>query len=430
MTKRTVKQNANELHDAEVSWISLVDRPANRIPFRIMKAENIDAKRSNTMVNLGLAGLFNTSKEEVKAAPSISAIVLKAEDQERMLPMLAEAGFTTDDLITDQEGIVIVKQEEFDAENVVTVRLKNETAVILSHVDKAFTPYPETLSFDEKLKASGFFPSVSMATEALMDTITEIMYDARSPEDVKTKMDIAVGEYSTFVSGLASALPVAAFKVESLEMKDSEDATAEAVKDEDGSKDIAKDADTEATEAVKEEEAPADETPAKDAVKEEHGDECPEGEEMKDGKCQSKKEDDKGATEDEVVAKDETSEGTEVDKEVAKEGTGEDSKMDQLIGLVASLKSDLDDGLKAVRDDVEKVKSDTEGYANRIEQVEATAKSAETAVKGTVVAGSEAGSDNGASEEYVEYDSAVSRMKSESNPDSLWADSPVAKMLG
>ena len=393
MSKRIVKQNANELHDAEVSWISLVDRPANRIPFRIMKAEKPEDKRSTAMINMGLNGLFATSKQD-KASPSISAIVLKAEDQERMLPLLKEAGFTVDDLDTDTDGVVIVKQEDFDVDAVVTVKLKNDTAVILSNVEKAFTPYPDTLNFEEKLKAAGFFPSVSMATEALMDTVSAIMLDARSPDEVKTKMDQAIQSYSTFVLNLTDALPVTAFKIEALELPD------------------------EGAEAV-------DTGAAEGAAKAEGAGGAPEGGEDASGGTPAKKEEAPAA--DTAGGEGTAAKGEATDKEVTKEGEGT-GELASLIEMIGAMKSELTEGLTGVRGDLEKVKADTEGFANRIEQVEATAKSAETAVKGTVVTGGEAGASDSSGGEDVEFDSAMSRKSDDS--DGIWAGSPVANMLG
>lgn len=361
------------------------------------------------MLNMGLSSLF-TAKQE-KATPSISAIVLRKEDQERLLPLLKDAGFSIDDVDAEQDGIVIVKQEEFDAETAVTVRLKNDTAVILSNVEKMFTPYPETLVFDEKLKAAGFFPSVAMATDALMDTVHDIMMDARSPEDVKSKMEQAIQSYSRFVSDLANALPVSAFKIETLKAEDQK---------------------AEETPAAKAEGEPED-TAAKEASKEEHMGECPEGEEMMDGKCKKKTKEESAEPAQEEQAKEavkdeggkETASKDEgVDKEVSKEGEAAE-KLAELIGLVGALKSELTEGLEGVKTDLEAVKSETKEFANRIEQVEATAKSAETAVKGTVVQGS----DDRVPSESLGHLGRSQRVTEKAESEKLWSGSPVDNML-
>jgi hypothetical protein len=400
MQKKVIKMPANELSEADIEWISLVDRPANRIPFRLMKAEEVEpnTERSNLMLNL--TGLFSRKAEE--KAPSIAAIVLRKEDSERMLPQLEAAGFAVDNL-ESAEDIVIVKQEDFDPEAVVTVKLKNETAVLLSNVSKAFTPYPETMNFDEKLKAAGFFPSVAMATDALMDTVYGVMGDARSPDEVASKMEEAIKSYSDFVLGLTATLPVVAFKVEALSMKAEEtpDIKAEEVSKEDKPGDAAPaeaegTADVEATKAEADEaEVKKDEGEAADAVSKE----------------------DSGEDAGKDVTKDEDTD-KEVGRDAADQGT--EAALAGLLQTIEAMKAEVTEGLAAVRGDLEKVKADTAEFAGRVEKVEKIATSAETAVKGTILGGGE----DLVPSESLGNESRSMRNKSEEDL-SLWDGSPL-----
>ena len=108
----TTKIKASKLQNAEVTHISLVDRGANRIPFKIIKED----KQEKSMFNLSTIFKSDGKKVEAKKEETlkISAIAIKKSDAtDDIMAVLKAEGFNVD-LAIDQDDSIIYKQEEFD----------------------------------------------------------------------------------------------------------------------------------------------------------------------------------------------------------------------------------------------------------------------------------------------------------------------------
>src|SRR3990172_7673579 len=72
-----MKVPLRELSNLDVNWVSLVDRGANRIPFRIVKR---DPNKESPMLNLSNA-FGRVKKAEQPKETTVSAVVLAKGDQ-------------------------------------------------------------------------------------------------------------------------------------------------------------------------------------------------------------------------------------------------------------------------------------------------------------------------------------------------------------
>src|SRR4051812_16716699 len=141
-----VRVQANRLEKGDVAYISLVERGANRAPFKVMKQD-----KGQTMIDLS-----RILKGDSQA--KIVGYVLKSEDRtDAVDAALKGLGIIIDKPVEFTDGTMIFKQEEFDpkdAKGVVAIKM-DESFVVLA---KGFDPYSmcEDMGFSDILKSQGF----------------------------------------------------------------------------------------------------------------------------------------------------------------------------------------------------------------------------------------------------------------------------------
>lgn len=86
------KVKANEMTEATVSHISLVDRGANRIPFKIVKQEK-SGMSAKHFASLDLRNLFvRKNEEQVEKEDDVEIVgVVTMDDDEEAKKLIAEA---------------------------------------------------------------------------------------------------------------------------------------------------------------------------------------------------------------------------------------------------------------------------------------------------------------------------------------------------
>lgn len=234
--------DARKLEDVDVSFVSLVKRGANRIPFRIIKSQEED-------MSLDLGSLFRAKKAE---APQVLAVVLDSESiNTDTVRKLEEKGYARQESEVGATSVVF-KQEDYASDSAV-VDMGEGCAVVLSTVKKSFYSYPDGTNFDDNLAKGSFFPSVDMAQDILEETIANIMYDSGVAVQAKTQtLGEAVDSFKQYVLALSEKLPASAFELASyIRMEpDSQDAvevsveaSVEVAKDEDAVTDVPKEED-------------------------------------------------------------------------------------------------------------------------------------------------------------------------------------------
>ncbi len=101
------------------------------------------------------------------------------------------------------------------------VQLSDGVSAVCLVAQKAFQPYAGTTSFDDNMKAQGFFPGLSIAQNVLEDTIFEISMKAMSPAEMAEKIKVATEEFGQAVQAMTAALPAEVFKLEDIVRKGS-----------------------------------------------------------------------------------------------------------------------------------------------------------------------------------------------------------------
>ena len=203
---------ANEVQNADVQFISLVNRAASRVPIRITKAEESLDKES-TMIHL--SNIFGLRKSE---GPKIAALAINRGElnKDSILAGLQAQGFSIDNVVESDDGILIAKQDDGDLAETLPVRF-DDTVAALVRIEKSFDPPYMSASFTENVGGTAFYPSVMMATEALAETVRGVLAKAANTAELVEGLETAVGDYQSYVVGMAGGLPDTLFKFDASE---------------------------------------------------------------------------------------------------------------------------------------------------------------------------------------------------------------------
>ena len=204
-----VKIVGSELVDADINFVSLVKRGANRSPFKIIKAEDISEEDTSTLKDR-VSSMFG-SKHETPG--SVVAVFVQKDHEGEVKPLLAKHGFAVDDAeIADD---VIMYKQEGATEGVGTlIALNDFVGIGIDRVVKEFQPWARSDSFTENANSTAFFPGLCSAMESLKDTIHQNLYSADVKKDAKAKIKSSLASFSKYVIGMFSEVPESVFKLE------------------------------------------------------------------------------------------------------------------------------------------------------------------------------------------------------------------------
>jgi soluble cytochrome b562/translation initiation factor 6 (eIF-6) len=230
----TLKFTAKKMSDAVVSHISLVERGANRTPFKIMKSTETDKGMSKLFsgLDLGNLGRMFTNKGEAPATPSaevIGVVTMSGEAFEAVKKQIEDAGFDVSKETVAADGSVFFQQgETLTAEGDTLIRLNDHVAI----VTKGFSPYSmesmsDGVSFADACNAKGFYPGVSTIMETLGDSIRKSVNEAESPAAASAAVAKVFKEAQAYAAQFIQSLPVKTFKLESISVEVPEDKTTE-----------------------------------------------------------------------------------------------------------------------------------------------------------------------------------------------------------
>jgi hypothetical protein len=199
---------AHELKDADVDFVSLVKRGANRIPFRIVKEDKSD------MLDLHKIGrrLF----KQVDPVPTVvAAVVRKGADLEAVKARLIEAGLSVEH-VTEQDGVLVFAQPNVEAFDEGVVKLDDDVGLVVSGIAKAFESFNFVDEFGKVFATEAFYPGLHMAKDMLTFTVGNIMSKAESPGAAAEAIAKAVDEFKNYITSLAAKIPQHAFKADVL----------------------------------------------------------------------------------------------------------------------------------------------------------------------------------------------------------------------
>lgn len=366
-----VSIKAKKMTDATVQFISLVERGANRIPFKVVKQEK---DMSKAFAGLDLGSIFARKSEKKPEAEVVAVVTTKGEGYESIKKQVAEAGFDVTSIEEMEDGSVVFKQGDFDGEGLV-VKINENLAL----VTKGFSPYNMEMgsgdvSFAEAAAASGFYPGISSIMNTLAQAVQDLVRSASSPSDAQKAVSKLFGEAQAYTNSFLSGLPAKAFKLEG--------AMPEAVEKEEeapaatGTEESTPEAPVgEVTETV------ANDAGA-DAPKGEGA--APEGGEAATEVKKAEKPAENALTQEDVAA---------IVSTTVNEKTSElAQKMDALL-----------EGLSGVTKSVGEMQGGIATLSTRVEAAESVAKSAKEAVTGTVLTGDQNDTDGTVTKRDREY---------------------------
>lgn len=208
-----IKVLGSELKDADIEYISLVKHGANRIPFRILKAEDVGVSTMDK-VTKSLNSMFGKKESTAR----IAAVFVRKTEKDRLFPELEKQGFKVSDP-EESNDFLVLKQDAFSKEEEGSlIAVSKDLGFMLDKVCKTFEPYRTSDNFNENLMANGFYPGLCNAQEALSATIFEALYkeDSTKASSVSA-IKSALSAFSEYVQALATELPETVFKMDQFE---------------------------------------------------------------------------------------------------------------------------------------------------------------------------------------------------------------------
>jgi hypothetical protein len=195
----TIRTKLKQLRNADVRYISLVDRAATRIPFRVLKRDK------ESKMGIDLTSVF---KSDAKVKPHVSALVVFAQKDETAGNQVRDAikahGFIIDKVQKSDEGETLVYAQGDQPKDVQIVRLSEQTLVSVAGLK-----VPQGW-IGELVEEHGFFPDLKLATSTLYDRMADIVSKSEEPQE---EAQAVLTSYAEYLSQMA-ILPANCFKLD------------------------------------------------------------------------------------------------------------------------------------------------------------------------------------------------------------------------
>ncbi len=212
-----VVATVGELEDVDVIRVSLVDRGANRVPFRFTKR---DSQEGDGVAGFDLGGFLRRKEVVAKAEPAeLVAVAFSAEvNADSAKALIEQAGLKVDNLVEAGDGGKLYSQVEgdFSPEGLTFMQLTDQWGVFLKGADKVAKQARETLSFKDNLGSAQFIPGLFLSMDTLSSTVMGILDEADSRDEAVGAIKDATSSFGEFVGGLAEQIPADVFKLEEI----------------------------------------------------------------------------------------------------------------------------------------------------------------------------------------------------------------------
>lgn len=212
---RRVKVKLTEMSEPDVRWISVVERAASRIPFRVFKAD-----QENGMIDLSnplrvLKGDKAPAKKEDPKAQVVAVITMDYGDevQGQVKTLLEANGIPVETVQKNEDGTLTFLTGQGDLTDMTDkklVKLSDETLL----VTKGVSMYDCNLKLSDAATARQFMPGIYAATEVMASIISSAMYDVDNQQSLVTKVEEVTKDFASYVLALAKAMPQAVFKAD------------------------------------------------------------------------------------------------------------------------------------------------------------------------------------------------------------------------
>ncbi|AEH21865.1 VHS1052 protein [Vibrio phage 1] len=232
---RVVTVRARSLKNAEASYISVVDRGANRLPIRMLKNEG------ENMFDLNKLFLRGSQKNE-QAQPAVMGVLVPEASAQGYAAALKSDSQEVFVLDTDTNGVKFVSlKEEASLDGAMILQGATETspAIVVDTAQKMLSDFgfdPEQ-GFAGSVVSHGFYSNLDGAMRVLFDAMWSVMETAEPGEAPVERVQTLLTEFTAYVTALMQTVPMEAFKMEKLQpvevnQDDQETTTAEASKGE------------------------------------------------------------------------------------------------------------------------------------------------------------------------------------------------------
>lgn len=202
-----VKAKLKRLKNPDAQYVSMVQRGANHIPFRILKHDegNMGIDISNfTRIFKGVA------KKNEPVAPQIAGlVVMKSDDMDAVKEAIKKSGYAVDKMIENDDGSVMFAQTDKPEEGATILKMNDEVVMVV----KGFEPWSiPAKTFHEALGVEGYYNGLYPGTSALGQVFRDSIQKADSQDAAKTAVQKALSDFNDYVIGLVEALPPQAFR--------------------------------------------------------------------------------------------------------------------------------------------------------------------------------------------------------------------------
>lgn len=209
---RRISMKTGELEHVDVKRISLVDRPASRVPFRFTKRDSDAAGEGDRVIN------FKVPFVKRARPAAIGAVVLSAAaDLEADKALLEKAGYKVE-VVDDGEGNRVLPQVENLKDRPQTfVKFDDCRGVVLVDVPEDVAKgIGESLDFGENLGASQFIPGMDLSVATLVKTVFKVLEDAENRDAAVEAIKNATAGFKSTLDNMAEAIPADVFKLEKM----------------------------------------------------------------------------------------------------------------------------------------------------------------------------------------------------------------------
>ena len=184
MSRRKIK--ANELVDTDVSFVSLVKRGANRIPFRITKEDG-------PMLDLYKIGrsLFHKADSRPQI---VAAVFQKGADLTKVAALFQKAGLEPKKFVKSEKGgvVTVAKADAAAAEDTMVVKMSDSFGLVVSGLKKSFdeNDFSGTI-YGEPLAKGGYVPSPRLAYAMLGEAVSQAFLKSADAEAMTSLLKTA-----------------------------------------------------------------------------------------------------------------------------------------------------------------------------------------------------------------------------------------------
>jgi hypothetical protein len=188
-----ITKELHELREADVQFISLVRRAANRIPFRVLKQDEGET--------MDLTKIFSRKSEQ---APEVVAVVV-AEPQdavtaEAVRKVLKDSGLNIDK-VTKQENTVVFNQKD-NPKDYKLIRLSDNLVVAVSGIESVSSEtYPDMVT------SEGFFHNYDVAFDVVKKSVGDILANFENRDEVGKLVETEIANLAAYVGALSKVVP-------------------------------------------------------------------------------------------------------------------------------------------------------------------------------------------------------------------------------